>query len=152
VLAFAERMALPQLGAPGATAACLWLFFWRRGLRADDRYIPPATYLPRDRTLFRVAAAACAAFIVGILAGAPLALVSCLCAGLLLVTFAARARGQLRWTLVPWRLLVFVSGLFLVVQTVSRHGLSTVLDAVIGTDPGAMGCCARRAPALGWRT
>jgi hypothetical protein len=117
----------------------LWVFFWRRGVRAHDRYTPPATYLPRDGALFRVAALACAAFVAGILAGVPLALVSCLCATLLLVAFAARARGRLRWTLAPWRLPAFVSGLFLVVPTVSRHGLSAVLGELVSTDPGALG-------------
>jgi arsenical pump membrane protein len=138
-LAFAGRMALPQLGALVVTAGCLWVFFWRRAQREDDRYTAPAAYLPRDRILFRVAAVACAGLVVGILVGVPLALVYCLCAGLLLVAFARRDRRPLRWTLVPWRLLVFVTGLFLVVQTLSLHGLSTVLGEVINTGPGTIG-------------
>jgi arsenical pump membrane protein len=91
------------------------------------------------RTPVRIAALACAAFVAGILAGLALALVSCVCAGVLLLAFMARDRSPLRWTLVPWRLLVFVAGLFLVVQTLSRHGLSTVLGTVLGTDLGALG-------------
>ena len=40
------------------------------------------------------------------------------------VAFAVRERSALRLRLVPWRLLVFVTGLFLVVQTISRYGLA----------------------------
>jgi hypothetical protein len=39
-LAFAARMALPQLGALVATAVCLWVFFWHRARRANDRLLP----------------------------------------------------------------------------------------------------------------
>ena len=146
---FAARMLLPQAGALAATAVCLWVFFWRRGVRGDDRYTPPPVFRPRDPVLFRVAAAGCAVFVVGVLVGAPLAAVSCACAALLVAGYAVRDRRRLRWTLLPWRLLVFVSGLFLVVQTISRHGLSTVLDDVIGTDPGAEGVWRAAAAGLG---
>ncbi len=123
VLRFAERMALPQIAAVATTAACLWLFYWRRGLRADDRYTPPPPYVPRDRVLFRVAALNCVGFVVAVLAGASLPVVSAACAVVLLVAYAIRARDRLTWNLVPWRLVVFLSGLFLVVGTVSEHGL-----------------------------
>lgn len=139
VHSFAARMALPQAAAVVVTAGCLWLFYWRRGLRPDDRYLPPAPFVPRDHTLFRVAAVTSALFVVGILAQVEIAVVSVVCAAILLVAFAVRARGQLRWSLMPWRLLVFVSGLFLVVNTVSLRGLSTVLTTIIGADAGAKG-------------
>jgi arsenical pump membrane protein len=45
----------------------------------------------------------------------------------------------LRWSLIPWQLLVFVAGLFLVVPTLSRLGLSDVMRALIGSDPGSLG-------------
>ncbi len=139
VLEFAARMALPQAASVAATAACLWVFYWRRGLRADDRYTPPPPFVPRDRVLFRVAALMCGAFIVAILLGATLPVVSAVCATVLVAAFAVRARHRLVWALVPWRLLVFVSGLFLVVGTISQHGLSDVLRQLIGVDPGAEG-------------
>ena len=61
------------------------------------------------------------------------------CAAVLVGTFLMFERGQLSWSLLPWRLLVFVTGLFLVVDTVGRHGLSDAMTALIGTDPGASG-------------
>jgi arsenical pump membrane protein len=139
VLAFAERMALPQLAAVLATAACLWAFYWRRGRRAEERYQPPPRFVPRDRVLFLVAAANCAAFVVALLLGAALPLISASAATVLVVVFAVRARDRLRWGLVPWRLLVFLSGLFLVVGTLSEHGLATAFKTVLGADPGAEG-------------
>jgi arsenical pump membrane protein len=139
VLSFAERMALPQVAALIATAACLWLFYWRPGLRPSGGYVPPAPVVPSHRRLFQAAALACGLFVIGVLAGVTLPVVSISCAAILVVAFAFGAREQLRWRLIPWRLLVFLSGLFLVVETVSEHGLGTVLRALIGTDGGAEG-------------
>jgi arsenical pump membrane protein len=68
-------------------------------------------------------------------------------AAILVAGFAVRGRRSLRPALVPWRLLVFVTGLFLVVQTIGRHGLDEVMGALIGGDPGAEGSL--RAGAVG---
>jgi arsenical pump membrane protein len=139
ILRFAERMALPQVAAVLATAGCLWLLYWRRGLRAEDRYPPPDRHRPGDRVLFRVAALTCAGFAVGILVGVPIQVVAVAGAVVLVLAFAVRERGALRWSLVPWQLLASVSGLFLIVDTVGRYGLSTVLRMAIGADPGGSG-------------
>jgi arsenical pump membrane protein len=63
----------------------------------------------------------------------PLWVASASAAAVVLVTFAVRARGELRPALFPWRLLVFVIGLFLVIETVSRHGLSDVMQTLMGS-------------------
>jgi arsenical pump membrane protein len=136
---FAERMALPQLAALLVTAGCLWIFYWRRGRRGDERYRAPSRHVPRDRLLFGVAALTCAIFLGGVLAGLPIEAVSIFGAAVLVAAFAVRAPGELSWGLVPWRLLASVTGLFLIVDTVGRHGLSAVLGAVIGDDAGASG-------------
>jgi arsenical pump membrane protein len=68
-------------------------------------------------------------------------------AALMVVAFAIRNRTVLRLSLVPWRLLVFVTGLFLVVQTIGLHGLDTVTHALIGSGGGTLG--ALRAAATG---
>jgi arsenical pump membrane protein len=138
---FAGQMLLPQLAAIAATAGCLWLLHWRRGQRGErrHRYLPPAPHTPGDTLLFAMAAAACAVFVVLVLVGVPLALSALACAGAVVVAFGLRAPHELSWRLPPWRLLVFVTGLFLVVQTVTRLGLGTVVRAVIGQDEGALG-------------
>ncbi len=146
-VAFAARMLLPELAAVTATAACLWVFYWRRGRRHNPgpgpgpggRYTPPPPHVPADPVLFAAAAIACAVFASCVLAGVPLALATLGCAGLVAVAFRLRAPSLLRPALLPWRLLVFVTGLFLVVQTVSRHGLGTVVGHAVGAATGTPG-------------
>jgi arsenical pump membrane protein len=135
-LEFAARMVLPQLAAFLVVAACLWVFSWRRN---PPRYEPPAPFKPRDRRVFVAASVACAAFVVGLLTGISIYWMAPICALGVVVAFLVWERRQLTWNLLPWRLLVFVTGLFLVVDTVGRHGLSQWLTALIGTDPGAAG-------------
>lgn len=144
---FVLRMWAPALVSIAVTVVALWLFYWRRGRRGADRYITPRPHTPRQRPLFVVAALACLLFITGILVGVPLGLASSVSAGLVVVAFAVRGRSSLRLALVPWRLLVFVTGLFLVVQTISRHGLATAVHTLIGADSGPVG--AFRAAATG---
>jgi arsenical pump membrane protein len=151
---FAARMVLPAAGAIAATAACLWLFFWRRGRRrtydieperVGEYEVPPA-HEPADRVLFRVAAGACAGFVAMVLVGVPLPVCALAATAVLGVAYAARGRTE-RWArglgfvrrVFPVRLLVLVTGLFLVVQTIERHGLGRLLGTLIGTDPGASG-------------
>jgi arsenical pump membrane protein len=138
---FAGQMLVPQLAAIAATAGCLWMLHWRRGQRGEKRhrYVPPVPHTPWDILLFAVAAAACAVFVVLVLLGVPLTLSSLACAGAVVVAFRLRAPHELRWRLLPWRLLVLVTGLFLVVQTVSRYGLGTLVRGMIGQDGGRLG-------------
>ena len=136
---FAQRMVLPELASVTATAVCLWVFYWRRGRRGVDRYQPPTPDRPDDPVLFAVCAVACVLFVVGVVVGLQLEVVSPVCAGVVALAFLFRSRESLRWSLIPWRLLVFVTGLFFVVQTISDHGLSTVMHAVIGGSDGPVG-------------
>jgi len=147
-LEFAARMWGPQLASVAVTMVFLWAFYWRRGARGMDRYDPPPPHKPRDPVLFWVVALACLLFITVILvARIPLGYASSMAAALVVAAFAVRDRAALRPQLVPWRLLVFVTGLFLVVQTISLHGLDKVTEALIGNAGGAIG--ALRAAATG---
>jgi arsenical pump membrane protein len=135
-LEFAARMAMPQLAGLIVVAVCLWLFYWRHNA---PTYTPPRPHVPADRRLFLAASVGCSIFIIGVFVGLPLWAVSVVCALLVLLAFARWGRGHLRWSLLPWRLLVFVTGLFFVVDTISLHGLNTVMAWFIGTDRGASG-------------
>jgi arsenical pump membrane protein len=136
---FAQRMWLPQLAAIAVTMAFLWLWYWRRGERDADRYTPPPAHRPHDRVLYVIAFAACVLFIIGILTGLPIGVASSVSAGIVVVGFLVRDRARLRPALIPWRLLVFVTGLFLVMQTIGRHGLDDLVRGLIGTGGGPAG-------------
>ncbi|MGH3937676.1 MAG: SLC13 family permease [Pseudonocardiaceae bacterium] len=137
--AFAIRMATPQAAAIVATAVCLWVFYWRPRRRGSDRYEPPGRHVPRDRVLLRTAGLACAAFTVLVLLGVPLAVSALTCMGVLVVAFIARDRAAFTWRMIPLRLLAFVTGLFLVVQTIDRYGLGDLLGSLVGTEGGVEG-------------
>ncbi|MEV0005478.1 SLC13 family permease [Micromonospora sp. NPDC050980] len=144
---WAARMWWAQVVAVAVTMLLLWRWYWRPARAGAEQFVPPPPYVPADRLLHRTALAACLLFVAGVLAGVEIGVASAVAAAILLAGFAVRARHRLRPALVPWRLLVFVTGLFLVVQTVGRHGLDTVMGALIGSDPGMQG--ALRAGAVG---
>ncbi|MEH0971834.1 SLC13 family permease [Micromonospora sp. CPCC 205546] len=146
-LPWAARMWWPQLVAIAITMLLLWWWYWRPARAAADPFVPPPPHVPSDPVLHRTALVACLLFVTGILAEVEIGIAAGVAAAILVAGFAVRARGSLRLQLVPWRLLVFVTGLFLVVQTIGRHGLDTVMGALIGNDPGAEG--ALRAGAVG---
>ncbi|GGR96348.1 arsenic transporter [Micromonospora fulviviridis] len=136
---WAARMWWPQLVAIVITMVLLWWWYWRPARAGADPFVPPPPHVPPDRVLYRTALVACLLFVAGILVGVEIGVASGVAAAILVAGFAVRARVSLRLALVPWRLLVFVTGLFLVVQTVGRHGLDTVMGTLIGDDPGAAG-------------
>ncbi|MFI9722755.1 SLC13 family permease [Streptomyces sp. NPDC052396] len=144
----AARMWAPQLAAILVTMGCLWLFYWRSGRRGAQRYEPPGLYRPADPVLFWVCGLACAGFVLVLLADAiPLWAASAAAAVVVVAVYAVREPATLRASLVPWRLLVLVPGLFLVVETVDAHGLHHLLSSAVGSDGGALGVL--RAGAVG---
>lgn len=130
----------PQVAAIVATMLCLWVFYWRRGRRGEERYVPPEPPRPADPVLLRVCALACGGFLLVLLADlVPLWAASTTAALVVGVAFARRRREELRWSLVPWRLLVLVPGMFLVVETVSALGMDRILASAIGAQEGPLG-------------
>lgn len=132
--AFAARMAAPEAVSVAATMLVLWFGFWSKKQRGGmDRFTPPRPFRPADPVLCVIAGAACVLFVVAILIGAPLEWASAAAAGVTVLAFLARRREDLRWSLLPWRLLANVTGMFLVVQTLSVHGLDTLVGHLVGT-------------------
>ncbi|MFR9750204.1 SLC13 family permease [Nocardia sp. 004] len=148
---FAAKMWAPQLVSIGTTMVFLWLCYWRRRHRETDRYLLPEPIHPAnfpERALRFATAGACLLFIVAIpLVGDRIGLAATLAAAVAVTAFAVFDRGALRLSLIPWRLLVFVIGLFLVVPTLSRFGLADLMRTLIGTEPDGSG--AYRAAATG---
>ncbi|WP_228001700.1 SLC13 family permease [Nocardia australiensis] len=140
---FAARMWAPQLVSIAATMLGLWLWYWRRGRRDTDRYVPPEPVRPENsqqRTLLYTTAGACLLFILAIpFVGDRIGIAAALAAAVAVTAFAIFDPSSLRLSLIPWQLLVFVVGLFLVVPTLSRLGLSDVMHWLIGDDAGVTG-------------
>ncbi|MEV4572091.1 SLC13 family permease [Nonomuraea jabiensis] len=131
---FAARMWAPQLASIAVTMVFLWVFYWRRGERRDLRYTPPLLEPVADRVLFGAASAGCLLFIAMLLLKAHVAIAATAAAAIVVAAFLVRARDRLTWSLVPWQLVIFVTGLFLVVPTLSRHGLSDLMTWMVGTE------------------
>ncbi|NKY42385.1 SLC13 family permease [Nocardia cerradoensis] len=150
---FAARMWLPQLISLAATMAALWIWYWRRGRRGTDRYVaPPPIRLEntRERALFATAGGACALFVLAIpFVGDHIGYAALAAAVLAIAGFAVFDRDALRPSLIPWQLLIFVIGLFLVIPTLGRYGLSDLMAALIGTDSGAAGAYRAAGAGLG---
>nr|WP_236047440.1 SLC13 family permease [Streptacidiphilus fuscans] len=149
-LGLVRVMWLPELASIAVTMALLWWFFWRPRRRGETAtsYTPPPDHRPGDPLLFRICAVATAGFLVTVLTGAVTLWMASTAAALLVVAaFALRRRGELRLSLIPWRLLIMVPGMFLVVETLDAHGLHQILAAAIGSDGGTAGVL--RASAVG---
>ncbi len=127
--AYARELAVPALAAVLVTVT-LSVGFDLRLLRGHYKIPDPKG--PQDPVLFRGAVAALVALAVALVAGAAVAPTTAVLALLLGVLSAVRRPRLLRPSLVPWRLVPLVAGLFLVVQAAGPHGLDTVLRAVTG--------------------
>jgi arsenical pump membrane protein len=134
--AFAARMALPALVAIVVTVAVIGLGH-RRALRG--RYLVPAPTTVHDPALLRLAAAVCVAMIPAFVAGVPVQWPAAAGAAVLVVAFARRRPAALRWSLLPWRLVLLVMGLFLAVTAAGEHGLDAALVHAAGSSGSVLG-------------
>jgi arsenical pump membrane protein len=121
---------LPALVSVLVTVAVLALMF-RRDLSSG--YAPAEPYVAPDRVLLWSSAAVCLALAPAFASGVQPAWPASVAALLLVVLFAVRRRSDLRASHVPWRLVLLVVGLFMVVQTLAVHGLSDLLSQVAGS-------------------
>ena len=130
---YARAMALPALVAVAVTVAVLAA--WQRRSLAG-RYAVPDVLRPDDRTLFVVAALACVALVPLLLAGVAAWWAACAAAAPVVVAAALRRPRLLRSSLLPWRLVVLVVGLFLAVEAVGPLFLdATLRSAADGHGP-----------------
>jgi Na+/H+ antiporter NhaD/arsenite permease-like protein len=134
---FAALMAAPAIVAVLVPCLVIAIVF-RRELGTP--YTPVAAEDPHDPVLFWLAVGVVAVLIPALVSGLPVWLPACVAALVLVAGFAWRGRARLRPGLVPWGLLLFASGLFLVVGAGHSLGLATLLEAATGTgdDPLAL--------------
>jgi arsenical pump membrane protein len=120
----------PAIAAVAITVAVLALLF-HRDLR--QAYVVPETPGVEDKTLFWGAAGVCLALGPAFVTGVQVAYPATAGALILIVLFAVRRRTELSWSLIPWRLVITVVGLFLVVAALTAHGLEHLLGTVAGS-------------------
>jgi len=127
---FVILMAVPALVCILVPSAVLFVIY-RRDLLV--RYIVTRADAPADRTLLVVSAIVVVLLIPALVSGIPVWIPSSIAALVLVGVFAARRHEVLRLSLLPWQIVVFASGLFLVVQGAGTLGLTPILDAMVGS-------------------
>lgn len=130
---WATRLWVPALVAVAVTGLVLWALH-RRDLRG--RYAVPARPPVADRALVVVAGVCCAGLGAAVAVGVPAWAAAGTGAAVLVVAFAVRRPAALTGgavdRLLPWRLVLSTTALFLVVAAAERHGLARILSDLAG--------------------
>lgn len=134
--AFAGRMWAPALFSLVVTAAVLGVAY-RRDLRGT--YVAPEPLIVADPLLFRVCVGVCVVIAPLFLTPIPVWLTASVAAALLVAVFALRRPRRLRVSLVPWRLVLLVEGLFLFIGALGIHGLDDALGHAAGHSGSPLG-------------
>lgn len=132
-MAFTPLMWAPALAVWVVTVVVLAAVF-RTGLRG--RYEVPAPFQARDRTLLVVAGIVCAALGPAFAVGVDVTLAAVLGALVLSVACLVRSPRLVGWRLLPWRLVLGVSVLFVLVEIAHAYGLTELVTALVGRGTG----------------
>ncbi|RWZ59285.1 hypothetical protein ELQ92_13590 [Labedella populi] len=95
-----------------------------------------ATRVVRDRVLFRWSVTVLVVLAPALVSGLEVWAPALAAAVVLTVVFAVRRRSALRFSLLPWQLVLFASGLFLTVDAAQGLGLTHAVAALAGTGDG----------------
>ncbi len=106
------------------------------GKSLRGRYQNPPHVRIADRFLFWLAAGVCAALGPAFALGVNVVVAAGSGAALLVIGCLLRNRSFLTWRLLPWKLLLGVSVLFVAVQLAQEHGLSDALGHAAGSGDG----------------
>ena len=128
-LGFAGLMALPALIAIVVPAIILFIVFRTSLLQ---RYTADDQSQPEDRVLLVASAIVVALLLPLLVSGIPVWMPAVGASLVLGTFFLVRHREVLRFSLVPWQLVLFAGGLFLVVEAAHSLGLSALLSTVSG--------------------
>ncbi|WP_345799889.1 SLC13 family permease [Microbacterium sp. AZCO] len=127
---FVALLGASALIAIGVTVALLWIVF-RRRLRG--RFSPAPGPVIGDRVLTWCAGGVVVLLLPLLVSGIPPWMPALAAAVVLGVLYAWRFPRALRFSLLPWQLIVFASGLFLAVGVLESLGAQTVLQALSGS-------------------
>ena len=128
-LGFAGLMALPALIAIVVPAIILFIVFRTSLLQ---RYTADDPTEPDDRVLLVASAIVVVVLLPLLVSGVPVWMPAVGASLVLGIVFLVRRRTALRFSLVPWQLVLFAGGLFLVVEAAHSLGLSALLANVSG--------------------
>lgn len=132
---FAALMVLPAIvGVVIPCAAVLVVF--RRELAL--RFTPTEPEHPEDRVLFWIGAVCVAALLPLLVSGIEVWIPACAAAVVLLIATLVRRPRAVRFGLLPWQLILFAGGLFLVVEAAHGLGLETLVRAAAGEGDGPL--------------
>jgi Na+/H+ antiporter NhaD/arsenite permease-like protein len=132
-LRFAALMIAPAAVAIVVPSVLVFVLY-RRSLVA--RYEIPASDRPADGVLLWTSAVVVLAILPVLVSGIPVWIPALTGAVILVAVFAVRRPNELRFGLLPWQLVLFASGLFLVVGAATSTGLGSALDVVAGRGSG----------------
>ena len=135
ILGFVSLLWPAALVSIALSVALLCLVFRRRLRGRHDASTPPVV---TDRVQLRVAAIIVIVLLPFLVSGIPPWMPASVAALALVALFAWRSPRRLQISLVPWSLLVFVSGLFVAVAALEALGALEPLEALIGSGDSAL--------------
>jgi arsenical pump membrane protein len=127
---YTAKVAVASIVAVVVTA--VFLAVWQR-TSLKGRYEVPDPTPPEDKVLFLGASAGCVLLVPALLLGVPVAWAASASAVVISGFALWRRRSLLTFALIPWRLVLLVEGLFLVVEAVGPHGLDDLLRHGLGS-------------------
>jgi arsenical pump membrane protein len=127
-LQFASRMALPAVAALLVTVAVLIVIFRRQVV---GHYRVPSLEFPGERLPLFASGAVCCLIVPALAAGLRVWAVALVAASVLAAVFVRHRPDVLRIDLVPWRLVISVVGLFMIVDVLGRIGLDAIVRSGI---------------------
>ena len=127
---FVTLMLVPAVVCVVVPSVLLFLLY-RRDLMV--RYTIQPAAAPSDRTLLVVSAVVIVLLVPALVSGIAVWIPSSIGALVLAVVFAARRPAVLRFSLLPWQIVLFASGLFLVVEAAGTLGMTALLDRLVGS-------------------
>jgi arsenical pump membrane protein len=129
-LAFAAVLAVPAAVAIIVPCVILFLVYRRDLVR---RFETAERTAPDDRVLLIASAVVVALILPALVSGVAVWIPACIAAIVLGAFFVVRRRSVLSFSLLPWQLVLFAAGLFLVIATATSLGLAGVLATVAGS-------------------
>ncbi|MEP6842888.1 MAG: SLC13 family permease [Pseudolysinimonas sp.] len=134
---FVALLIVPAVIAILVPCAVLLILFHRELTR---RFVPVTTTTTSDPVLFWIAAGVLVVLLPLLITGIPVWMPSSGAAIILVAVFAIRRHTTLRFGLLPWQLVLFAAGLFLVVEAGQSLGLTSLLSQLAGSgeSPGAL--------------